>query len=169
MSASTPNSYLPGRDYFEPVPFERLHGLYQQPEVRRLDNVRVGAQVISPQNILFGIGGRKDHHRDPPEPGDALDLLQRLMPVLSGHLQVEEYEARLRRRSGVGVLASLLEVIQQFRAIFDRMQVYLDPPFFERVPDEQAVVGIIIGQKQRSDQLFPRSPRRPLRAVLPVV
>ena len=77
-----------------------LHHLHELLEIHRLGDVAVGVQVVGLEDVLLGLGGGQDHHRDAPQLGVGLDLRQHLAAVLAGQVQVQQDQVGPR---GVGV------------------------------------------------------------------
>ena len=72
--------------------------------------------------------------------GVVAQLAENLGPVDFGQVHIEEDDVRTI------LLVDVRYELESFRAVFDDMQLMLDPMFFECLPYEENVSGVILGQ-----------------------
>src|SRR5689334_11376223 len=78
----------------EPELLDGLHYLEKLFQVQGLGDVRVGAQSVALEDVLFRLRRREDHHRNVLQPVVLLDLLEHLAAAFLRQVEVEEDDIR---------------------------------------------------------------------------
>ena len=105
---------------------------YQRSKSSGLGHVGVGVQVVGAQDVLLGLRGRQDDHRDRAQIGVRLDRREHLAAVDARQVEVEQDEVGPRR---VGVLALVAQERHRLHAVGHHVQGVVDLVVLERLAE----------------------------------
>jgi hypothetical protein len=116
-------------------------------ELQGFDEEGIGAEVVGTIDVLDVFRRGEDDDTQPAEGGAFSDFLKNLEAVHPGHFEIEQKDVGQGVFVTVGVFADAIEVSEAFFAIGNDEEGVLDAAVFKGAPDEEDVIGQILGQE----------------------
>ena len=140
-------SWLRQLDDAEPVLVDGFHHADESLEGDRLCDEGARAEVVTAAHVFILVGRGHDDDRNLSKGGVGLNLGKRSQAILLRHREIEQNETG----PGCGALGAertaTIEVMHQFLSVADSVQTANDAASDERVAHEQAVVRVIVREK----------------------